>query len=739
MVGKRDLYEDVMKKVDWYDKREVKNKLRPYDNYLKSVRKYYFTHPSTFVYEEYVDPLNQINNKKISVPNQKSSQQPKQNEHDKKTSEKNPGFWIKIPKLDDNDISQNKIEESYEKYVYENLNSKAKRDRGINIEYDPEKKRLKLERKPKTKTLYIYQKTSSIEKERKAINALMHKPLEIRLNLLKLFHNRYIVPLDNVENTKVDKWFVLTNDTAGTQDQKEFVEKALGTPDFAFLEGPPGSGKTTVLSELVHQLVSRGKKVLFCASTHVAVDNLLEKITDKNTKKPTDSNIIPIRIGGSDKISNIIAEYKYDAIVKKMSNGIKNQINNIQSPTEPQKILRDVLEDDDDTIPRIIRDCANLVCSTTIGILHHPDIRYGNSMPLFDYMILDESSKTTFQEFLVPALYAQKWIIVGDTKQLAPHTDQKEIAYNVNMCMDSQESKICCYPFLVKKQSLTIIVATDDFIVKEDYQKQCNKINIKLNDIDVTKIIQKCAVNVGSANSIAKIKPENISKIDPKDALIDGRKEIEIAIKSEHQTNEQKSLLNKKQNLWKTIDQQSHDQLTWKDQMAWRMAELTQTFNVTTQSGMQNSITKIKNDINDLMPYDSDERDKVMKELKSIKKIVLPSILQLLQHGYGEDSEGTIMTNGISKKNFEDRHVLLKWQYRMHPEIAKFPHEYVYESEALKTPNTMQGILDWKYNRYKKRRVWIDIIDVIGNRKKSPQEASKIIAELKKFVSVQML
>lgn len=41
-------------------------------------------------------------------------------------------------------------------------------------------------------------------------------------------------------------------------------------------------------------------------------------------------------------------------------------------------------------------------------------------MPDFDYLIIDESSKTTFQEFLVPAMYAKKWIIVGDTDSLAP-------------------------------------------------------------------------------------------------------------------------------------------------------------------------------------------------------------------------------------------------------------------------------------------------------------------------------
>ena len=43
------------------------------------------------------------------------------------------------------------------------------------------------------------------------------------------------------------------------------------------LEGPPGSGKTTAILEFIYQATSIGKKVLLVASTHVAVDNVLEK------------------------------------------------------------------------------------------------------------------------------------------------------------------------------------------------------------------------------------------------------------------------------------------------------------------------------------------------------------------------------------------------------------------------------------------------------------------------------
>ena len=62
-------------------------------------------------------------------------------------------------------------------------------------------------------------------------------------------------------------------------NQVRAVEKALGAKHLAAIHGPPGTGKTTTVSELILQCVERGQRVLVCAPSNAAVDNLVERLT----------------------------------------------------------------------------------------------------------------------------------------------------------------------------------------------------------------------------------------------------------------------------------------------------------------------------------------------------------------------------------------------------------------------------------------------------------------------------
>lgn len=77
-------------------------------------------------------------------------------------------------------------------------------------------------------------------------------------------------------------------------DQKAAMEFILRAQDYALILGMPGTGKTTMVAELIKELVRRGKSVLLTSYTHSAVDNILLKLLD------VDFDIL--RLGYVDKV-----------------------------------------------------------------------------------------------------------------------------------------------------------------------------------------------------------------------------------------------------------------------------------------------------------------------------------------------------------------------------------------------------------------------------------------------------
>lgn len=76
------------------------------------------------------------------------------------------------------------------------------------------------------------------------------------------------------------------------------VQVAMGSPDFTIVDGPPGTGKTTFISELVCQArrIWPEGRVLLSAPTHVAVDNAVARIA---AQRP---DLWILRVGSIEKI-----------------------------------------------------------------------------------------------------------------------------------------------------------------------------------------------------------------------------------------------------------------------------------------------------------------------------------------------------------------------------------------------------------------------------------------------------
>lgn len=66
------------------------------------------------------------------------------------------------------------------------------------------------------------------------------------------------------------------------QPKRDAVAAALGAEDLLLVEGPPGTGKTTFITELILAEIRRRPdiRILLAAQTHAALDNVLERVAE---------------------------------------------------------------------------------------------------------------------------------------------------------------------------------------------------------------------------------------------------------------------------------------------------------------------------------------------------------------------------------------------------------------------------------------------------------------------------
>jgi len=599
---------------------------------------------------------------------------------------------------------------------------------------------------PKGKILQVQVNTYQLRKQLEAVLTLQNMPVGEHSNLIKLFENRQRVQWHEPNKINEFDWIVLTDDNrSGVKEQRNFVKRAMETPDFAILEGPPGSGKTTVILELICQLAKQGKRILLCGSTHVAIDNVLELLHEKRNGEQTliqKFNILPVRIGDENRINENVSEFQIDNLIK------DNQIS--------QDLLLDV---------------ANLVCGTTIGILQHPHFKGRKQksfflkgerktyfdepiIPDFDYLIIDESSKTTFQEFLVPALYAKKWILAGDVMQLSPFTDRDQIVANLES-LQLKDGKTLpkeyqLAVFYLHKVLEIIRYAKNKFVLPLPQQvmiaffyefnfrkienkkiaifdDKISKLELTANDVIIIdeNILKENLHNLPETHAILRYENWQTSE----HAFIHNNwqnkgNNFKLRIKGKELENSFEIVENTNQFL---------KEKSWAEEIAWRIDREHQ-LRLLGESKTKN----YRKAIEELIPL-SLNKEYIETRINTIATIAFPSILESLIKGVPARFKQTVTTisKGFNQQELKHRRTVLTYQHRMHPEISKFPREQFYKKENalldLENPKPIDQLRQWNYTRYTKRSIWID---VKGKTVKNynEDEAKVLISELEKFI-----
>ena len=173
--------------------------------------------------------------------------------------------------------------------------------------------------------------------------------------------------------------------------QKQAVKHSVSCSDFFLIHGPFGTGKTTTIVEIIMQEIRLGHKVLVSAESNVAINNILKKL-EKHDK------INKTRIGDLNKIPNHLKNHT-------INHKLKNHplYDEDMDYDERLKIEQEILMDS-----HVI-----LTTNSTVARRNLEDID-------FDIAIIDEASQATVPSVLIPISKADKFILIGDHKQLPP-------------------------------------------------------------------------------------------------------------------------------------------------------------------------------------------------------------------------------------------------------------------------------------------------------------------------------
>lgn len=162
--------------------------------------------------------------------------------------------------------------------------------------------------------------------------------------------------------------------------QTSAVGRALGEPTLCCIHGPPGTGKTRTLTAVIELAVARGDRVLACAHSNQAIDNLL---TGGGTvDEPAESSL--------------------DSFVR--DEGSVSMVRVGQHSTDPvvDSFYRDVQPNEADIVGATTSASAELDPNE------------------FDLVIIDEATQADQPATFIPLLRGDNLVLAGDHKQLPP-------------------------------------------------------------------------------------------------------------------------------------------------------------------------------------------------------------------------------------------------------------------------------------------------------------------------------
>lgn len=209
--------------------------------------------------------------------------------------------------------------------------------------------------------------------------------------------------------TEESRWDASLYSGRLNESQERAVNRALGTEEVMCIHGPPGTGKTQTLTALIELAVAGGQRVLACAHSNQATDNLL---IGGSTTNRTDLSSLHATVQRNDNISMV-----------RVGGRSRNQV------------IKDYYLEGDAEKADIVGVTANAAATL--------------SKDRFDLVVVDEATQASQPSTMVPWLRGDTLILAGDHHQLPPYASD-ELA-------KEQEMHISLFEYLSRRYGESIM------------------------------------------------------------------------------------------------------------------------------------------------------------------------------------------------------------------------------------------------------------------------------------------
>ncbi|KAG8720180.1 hypothetical protein FRC08_000966 [Ceratobasidium sp. 394] len=213
------------------------------------------------------------------------------------------------------------------------------------------------------------------------------------------------------------------------ESQQEAVKFALQSPEIALIHGPPGTGKTQTLVEIIRQLVAQDKRVLVCGASNLAVDNLLERLIPHGI--PLTRIGHPARVMGNlhyETLDAQAARSDQAALAADVKSELESAMTSLTSKgkgrlkgAERKKLWEEVkeLRKEYRQRERVVVQSVLSEAKIVLATCHSAGSRQLANMQ-FDVVCIDEACQALEAVCWIPILKGSKLVLAGDPLQLPP-------------------------------------------------------------------------------------------------------------------------------------------------------------------------------------------------------------------------------------------------------------------------------------------------------------------------------